>query len=124
MAELDERIEDNSDSAYEQSDWPLGIIGLIFVGILILLVISPLVIIASFPTTLSDVSRALTFEPPQPRLQTDPSEDLVRFRGEEEKRLNRYYWIDKEKGVVHIPIQQAMKELAEEGIDGFPRGQP
>lgn len=124
MAELDERIEDNSDSAYEQSDWPLGIIGLIFVGILILLVISPLVIIASFPTTLSDVSRALTFEPPQPRLQTDPSEDLVRFRGEEENRLNRYYWIDKERGVVHIPIQQAMKELAEEGIDGFPRGQP
>jgi hypothetical protein len=124
MAELDERIEDNPDSAYEQSDWPLGAIGLIFVGIFILLVISPFVMIAAFPTTLSDVSRALTVEPPQPRLQTDPSEDLVQFRAEEEKRLNGYYWIDKKKGIVHIPIERAMKEVAAEGIDGFPRGRP
>ena len=124
MAELDERIEDNPDSAYEQSDWPLGTIGLIFVGIFILLVISPFVMIAAFPTTPADVSRALTVEPPQPRLQTDPSEDLLQFRAEEEKRLNGYYWIDKKKGIVHIPIERAMKEVAAEGIDGFPRGRP
>ena len=124
MAELDERIEDNPDSAYEQSDWPLGTIGLIFVGIFILLVISPFVMIAAFPTTPADVSRALTVEPPQPRLQTDPAEDLAQFRAEEEKRLDSYYWIDKKKGIVHIPIERAMKEVAAEGIDGFPRGQP
>lgn len=124
MAELDERIEDNPDSAYERSDWPLGIIGLIFVGILLLLVISPLVMIAAFPTTLADVRRVLTVEPPQPRLQTDPSEDLVQFRAEEQKRLNDYYWIDKKKGIVHIPIERAMKEVAAEGIEGFPREQP
>lgn len=124
MAELDERIEDNPDSAYELSDWPLGTIGLIFVAILILLVVSPFVMIAAFPTTPADVSRALTVEPPQPRLQTDPSEDLVQFRMEEEKRLKSYYWIDKKKGLVHIPIERAMKEVAAEGIDGFPRGKP
>jgi hypothetical protein len=124
MAELDERIEDNPDSAYERSDWPLVIIGLIFGGILLLLVISPLVMIAAFPTTLADVRRVLTVEPPQPRLQTDPSEDLVQFRAEEQKRLNDYYWIDKKKGIVHIPIERAMKEVAAEGIEGFPREQP
>jgi hypothetical protein len=124
MAERDERIEENPDSAYEQSDWPLGTIGLIFVGILLLLVISPFVMMAAFPTTPADVSRALTVEPPQPLLQTDPSEDLARFRAEEQKRLNSYYWIDKNKGIVHIPIEQAMKEVAVEGIDGFPRGKP
>ena len=124
MAELDERIEDNPDSTYEQSDWPLGTIGLIFVGILILLVISPFLMIAAFPTTPADVSRALTVEPPQPRLQTDPSEDLAQFRAEEQKRLNGYYWIDRKKGIVHIPIERAMKEVAAEGIEGFPREQP
>jgi hypothetical protein len=122
MAEHSERIEDNPDTAYEQSDWPLGRIGLILAAILVLLVISPFVMIAAFPTTPSDVSRALTVEPPQPRLQTDPSEDLARFRAEEEKRLDSYYWIDKNKGIVHIPIAQAMKTLAAEGIDGYPRG--
>jgi hypothetical protein len=124
MTELDQRIEDNPDTAYEQSDWPLGTIGLVFAAILILLVISPLLIIAAFPITPADVSRALTVEPPHPRLQTDPSKDLARFRADEDKRLNSYYWIDKKKGVVHIPIDQAMKEVAGEGIDGFPRGRP
>jgi hypothetical protein len=122
MAEVAERIEDNPDTAYEQSDWPPGTIGLVLAAILILLVISPLVMIAAFPTTPADVSRALTVEPPQPRLQTAPSEDLAQFRAGEDKRLDSYYWIDKKTGVVHIPIQQAMKEVVEEGIDGFPRG--
>ena len=121
MAEIDERIEDNPDTAYERSDWPLGMIGLIIAGILILLVISPFVMIAAFPTTPADVSRALTVEPPQPRLQTDPSADLAQFQAKEEKRLDSYYWIDRSKGIVHIPIEQAMKGLANRGIDGYPR---
>jgi hypothetical protein len=124
MAELDERIEDNTDTAYERSDWPLGTIGLVLLGIFMILVISPFVLIAAFPTTPADVNRALTAEPSPPRLQTNPSEDLAKFRAEEEKRLNGYYWVDKEKGIVHIPIEQAMEELAEEGIDGYPRGKP
>jgi hypothetical protein len=124
MAELNERIENNADTAYEDSDWPLGTIGLVLLGIVIILVISPLVLIAAFPTTPADVTRALTVEPPQPRVQIDPSEDLAQFRAEEDRRLNGYYWIDKQKGLVHIPIEQAMKELAEGGIDGYPRGKP
>ena len=124
MAELEERIEDNPDTAYERSDWPIGTIGLILAAVFIVLVISPFVMIAAFPTTPADVSRALTVEPPQPRLQTDPSADLVRFRAEEETQLNSYYWIDKKRGIVHIPIEQAMKQVVQEGIDGFPRGKP
>jgi hypothetical protein len=124
MAEIAERVENNPKTAFEKSDWPLGTIGLVLLGTLIFLVIAPLVLIAAFPRAVSDVSRALTVEPPQPRLQTDPSEDLARFLVDEDKRLNTYYWTDKKKGIVHIPIEQAMRELAEEGIDGFPRGKP
>lgn len=124
MAEIVERIENNPKAAYEQSDWPIGTIALVLLGILILLVIAPFVLIAAFPSSVRDVSRALTVEPPQPRLQTDPSEDLARFRAEEDKRLNSYYWIDKKRGIVHVPIEQAMQKVAEEGIDGFPRGKP
>ena len=124
MAEIAERVEDNPKTAFEKSDWPLGTIALVLLGTLIFLVIAPFVLIGAFPRAVSDVSRALTVEPPQPRLQTDPSDDLARFLVDEDKRLNTYYWIDKEKGIVHIPIEQAMQELAEEGIDGFPRGKP
>ena len=122
MAEIAERVEDNPKTAFEKSEWPLGTIGLVLLGTLIFLVIAPLVLIAAFPRAVSDVSRALTVEPPQPRLETDPPEDLARFLVDEDKRLNTYYWIDKKKGIIHIPIEQAMQELAEEGIGGFPRG--
>ena len=124
MAEIAERVEDNPKTAFEKSDWPLGIVGLVLLGTFIFLVIGAFVLIGAFPRAVSDVSRALTVEPPHPRLQTDASEDLEKFLVDEDKRLNTYYWIDKEKGIVHIPIQRAMQELAEEGIDGFPRGKP
>jgi hypothetical protein len=122
MAEPAERVEYNLATAYEQSDWPVATIGLILAVIFIMLVISPFVMIAAFPRTTADVIRTPTVEPPLPRLQTNPSADLAQFRAEEEKRLNSYYWVDKQKGFVHIPIDQAMKEAVEEGIDGFPRG--
>ena len=124
MAEIADRIEENPETAFEKSDWPLGIVGWVLLGTFIFLVIAPFVLIGAFPRAVSDVSRALTVEPPQPRLQTDPSEDLAKFLSNEDKRLNTYYWIDKKKGIVHIPIEQAMKEVAEEGIDGFPRAKP
>src|SRR5690348_15694073 len=121
MAELAERVEDNSKTAYEGSDWRLGVIGLILLGTFVFLAIIPFVLMAAFPNAVSDVSREMTITPPEPRLQLDPPEDLAQFRAEEEKRLNTYYWVDKDKGLVHIPIAQAMKEVVEKGIDGFPR---
>jgi hypothetical protein len=124
MADIAERVEANPEAAYEKSDWPIGTIFLTLLGILIVLVIAPFVLIAAFPHAVSDANRALTVQLPEPRLQTDPSEDLARFRTAEDKKLNSYYWIDKKKGIVHIPIDEAMKMVAQEGLDGFPRAKP
>lgn len=109
--------------AFEPTDWPVRPIALIYVGVLVLLVISPLVLILGYPRALPDVGRNLRITPPGPRLQTDPDGDLQRFRADEEKRLDSYYWIDKQKGTVHIPIEQAIKQLVANGIPGFPKGQ-
>jgi hypothetical protein len=117
-------IEDNVKTAYEPEDWPLGPVGLIYLGIFIFLVIAPLVLMWAYPSAVSDVSRRLQRQPPAPELQVDPAQDLANFRAEEDKRLNTYYWVDKQKGIVHIPIEQAIKKLAKTGIDGFPKAQP
>jgi hypothetical protein len=117
-------VRDNRKAAYEPKDWPVGIIGLIFLGVFALLAISPLVLIWAFPGALPDVSRELTTVPPGPRLQLAPPRDLARFRAEEARLLDTYYWIDRERGIVHIPIEQAMKQLAKQGIPGFPKGGP
>jgi hypothetical protein len=79
------------------------------------------VLILGYPNTLPDVGRTLRINPPGPRLQTDPDADLQHFRAEQEKRLNSYYWIDKQKGTVHIPIENAMKKLVTNGIPDFPK---
>ena len=113
----------NPATAFEQADWPLGPVAALYVGVLILIVISAFVLIAAYPTLLPDVNRKLSIAPPGPRLQTDAEGNLRRFRAEEEKRLNGYSWIDKSKGVVRIPIEQAMKKLVTNGIPDFPKAQ-
>ncbi len=120
---VDRDRHSNPATAYEPSDWDVGPVALVYAGLLALLVICCFVLIAAYPTSLPDVDRSLRSAPPGPRLQTNPGEDLQRFRAEEQKRLESYYWIDRQHGVVHIPIEQAMKKLVETGISGFPQAQ-
>ncbi len=111
----------NPATAYEPSDWDIGPVALIYAGLLALLVICCFVLIAAYPTALPDADRSLRGAPPGPRLQTNSGADLEQFRAEEQKRLDTYYWIDKQKAVVHIPIREAMKNLVQSGIPGFPK---
>jgi hypothetical protein len=124
MAETIRTPVENLNVRHEASDWRVGIVGLVLLGIFVFLVIAPLVLMWAFPHSLRDVDRRLAVAPPAPRLQTNPAQDLAKFRADEDKRLNSYYWIDKQKGIVHIPIEQAMRKLAREGIPGFPKATP
>lgn len=54
--------------------------------------------------------------PPDPRLQTDPVLDLKAFRAQEDAKLHGYAWVDKNAGVVRIPIERAMELIAERGL--------
>ncbi len=114
---------ENPTTDFEPTDWPLRPVALIYLAIPALLVISCFVLILTYPNALPDVDRTLRIAPPGPRLQTDAAGDLQKFRTDEERRLNTYYWIDREKGTVHIPIDEAMKKLAATGAPGFPKGQ-
>jgi hypothetical protein len=110
-------------TAFESTDWDFAPVALVYIGALVLLVISCLVLIVAYPNALPDVSRALRINPPGPRLQINSEADLERFRAEEAQQLNGYHWIDKQKGIVHIPIDMAMQKLARTGIEGFPKAQ-
>ena len=61
---------------------------------------------------------------PQPRLQPDPVADLNNFRAREEQVLNSYGWVDKNAGVAHIPIEQAIEILAARGLPVRETGMP
>ncbi|WP_010582169.1 hypothetical protein [Schlesneria paludicola] len=51
-----------------------------------------------------------------PALQAQPRRDLVSFRRTEEQRLSSYGWVDSKRNLGRIPIDAAMKILAERGF--------
>ena len=55
-------------------------------------------------------------QPPEPRLQTDPRQDLADLRAREDEILASYGWVDRNAGVVRIPIEAAMKLTLERGL--------
>ena len=54
--------------------------------------------------------------PPEPRLQTNPREDLRDFRAKEDELLGSYGWVDQRGGIVRIPIGDAMKLTVQRGL--------
>lgn len=55
-------------------------------------------------------------EPPEPRLQAHPLRDLVDLRAAENAILETYGWVDRDAGVVRIPIERALELTAQRGL--------
>jgi hypothetical protein len=62
--------------------------------------------------------------PPEPRLQTNPRQDLQDLRAAEDRILNGYRWVDRNAGVVGIPVTEAMKLTLQRGLPSRPATQP
>ncbi len=59
-------------------------------------------------------------QPPAPRLQANPRVELKDMRSDEETILNSYGWVDPGKGIVRIPIDQAIDMVAAKGLPSRP----
>ena len=51
--------------------------------------------------------------PPEPLLQVSPTDDWTEMLQREREILNSYRWVDRPKGIVHIPIDRAMELTVE-----------
>ena len=64
--------------------------------------------------------RAVTSEEtqtfPQPRLQENERAQLRQVIEDQDRKLATYNWVEKNKGVVQIPIERAMDLIAERGL--------
>ena len=121
------RNDTHAESHHEESDVDFkGIIsfgaGLVVVTAVVYLVIlgvfrffegrEGVKVAAEYPLAASQGLR----EPPEPRLQTGPRQDLADLRAKEDDLLATYGWVDKNAGVVRIPIDAAMKLTLERGL--------
>jgi len=55
-----------------------------------------------------------------PRLVESEPRVLAEFREQEDAFLGSYGWVEKDKGIVRIPIDEAMRVVAERGLPKFP----
>ncbi len=112
---------------HETSDINVWAIGKFGVGLVAICVISIVMLLGLFKYFQSQEESATTpkIEPrqvfPQPQLQQTPVLDLRAIRAEEEQVLNSYAWVDQPKGVVRIPVLQAIDILAKRGLPSRPQ---
>jgi len=50
------------------------------------------------------------------QLEETPVLDLARERAAEDKVLNSYSWVDRQKGIVRVPIDVAIDMVAKKGL--------
>lgn len=55
-------------------------------------------------------------QPPLPRLQELPAVDLFEYRREDDRVLRSYGWVDPTRGIVRIPIEEAMRLTLQRGL--------
>ena len=127
MAENKHELEHQPEVGHEASDVNAWAIGKFAIALVLLCIGSVALLLGLFhyfitregpppPKAYSDLARAGVKQPPAPQLETTPVLQLQRERAEEDRMLNSYGWIDKEHGIVRIPIEKAIDLLARKGL--------
>jgi len=62
--------------------------------------------------------------PAFPRLVASEPAVLAEFRAQEAALLAEYGWVEKDEGIARMPIEKAMKIVAERGLPTFPAPAP
>ena len=121
---MSEHGHSSHGGGYEKRDTTARPIVLFGVGLLALVIVSLLLMGGLFSfydvrETRLDQSAsplgAVTL-PPEPRLQVTPGQDLVGVRAIEDRKLEGYEWIDRDAGIVAIPVERAIDLVAERGL--------
>jgi len=114
---------------FEESDVNVFAVGKFAIGLVLVTILSMALIIVVFNVFKSmEGGQAKTIDPtkvfPDPQLQKTPIPDLKVVRAAEDQVLTTYGWVDQQKGVVRIPIAQAMDLVVKKGLPVRPATPP
>lgn len=110
----------NAGVAAERTDAPLWLYGALAAGLVAFVIVSAVALRFIYPNSVSGPSDAPTGESAKPQLQINPTADLAAHREAERRALTSYGWVDRQHGVVRIPIDRAMQDIAASGIKDWP----
>ena len=72
--------------------------------------------LAADPRPTPIVAQSPPQPPSGPRLQAAPARDLEDQLAHEDTQLQGYGWVDRDQGIVHIPIDRALDLMAAGGV--------
>ena len=111
---------------YERTDVSIAIPTRFLMGLVVLLLAGIFLMKALFgylhaenlrkDTPPSPLANELPTDPPLPRLQKTPIQDLNKLHATEKQALENYGWVEQNAGVVRIPIDRAMDLVLERGL--------
>jgi hypothetical protein len=124
MAHEEADQERNPNTLYEVQDASVREVIWTGVGVALGVVIVCIVVWGLFNALKVQTAAEHTFNPmqeprqypPEPRLQEHPAVELRNLRKHEDDILNTYGWVDKNAGTVHIPIYEAINQVAQRGL--------
>ena len=110
------------DAEYEHTDIEPAIAGKFGLWLAIAMLISGAIVYGTFwlfegranqQPRLFPLAAGLAKDPPTPRLQAQPFKDVYQLKSAQLDKLHSYGWVDQATGVVHIPIDEAMRIVSE-----------
>ena len=120
-------MEENNQHrpGFEQTDVNVIAVGKFAIGLVLVTILAMGLIVGVFNVFKTlEGGQAATIDPtkvfPDPQLQKTPIPDLKAVRAAEEETLNSYGWVDQQKGVVRVPINQAMDMVVKKGLAATP----
>ncbi|MDZ7638164.1 MAG: hypothetical protein U5J83_07920 [Bryobacterales bacterium] len=105
-------FEKSVEQGYEETDARVGFIAWAGVAIVVFLVVTVLSVQAYFDSVHEREEYVKVLEP--------VSEDYKNLRAREDAELFSYKFVDREKGIVRLPIQRAMDLVVAEAKAGTP----
>ena len=124
-SDLDRDRGTDVGQGYELSDLNPGFIALFGIGLVVAVALAVIVTSLFMRYRAFQHSRQETPVPrlarereitPEPRLQVDASKELRQMRAAEDAALSSYGWVDKDAGILKIPVDRAMEILAKKGL--------
>ena len=121
-----QHTDPSTDAGYETSDasartllaWAAGLVAVLITAALTTWVFFDALAAYAKRTDpkVSPLAATESSAPPEPRLLTKEPEDLAAVRKGEDQVLRTYDWVDRERGVVRMPIERALELVAKEGL--------
>lgn len=122
----DDDLQESREKGYEVRDTDIPRVLLYGVGMLVLVVLAgavlSTVVYKNMGWFLGRTPDTPQFQaeqeqlPPQPRLEVQGRRDLKELRKAEERQLESYGWVDRQRNIVRIPVTRAMEIMSRKTI--------